>query len=264
MNGLILHCGASQVERSQLDSVATPQATETWFPIPHHSLLGQVENKLRNAGLKIVNEAHALTHDGNRYFGLLQVNDEQRRDFALVLGIRNSHDQRFPAGLVVGASIFCCDNLSFSGEIRIDRKHTRFINRDLPQLVEVAIGRLADQRHKQEVRFLTYQRTELTDGEAHDLVIQALDAQVLPVTKIPDVLNEWREPRHQEFREGGKTAWRLFNSFTEIGKGALERLPRRTQALHGILDTHVGLLTVDAQTGHAVPADIEIATPQAI
>jgi hypothetical protein len=264
MNDLLLHCGAHKVERTTLDLIATPPATETWFPIPHRSLLGQVENKLRNSGLEIVNEAHALTHDGNRYFGLLQVvSDEQSRDFALVLGIRNSHGQSFPAGLVVGASVFCCDNLSFSGEIRIDRKHTKFINRDLPQLVEAAVGRLADQRHKQELRFLTYQRTELSDSEAHDLVIQALDAQVLPVTKIPDVLDEWRHPRHPEFR-AGKTAWRLFNSFTEIGKGALERLPRRTQALHGILDSHVGLLTVDPQAGLAVPADAEVATPQAV
>jgi hypothetical protein len=33
-----------------------------------------------------------------------------------VLGLRNSHDKRFPAGLVGGSAVFVCDNLAFSGE----------------------------------------------------------------------------------------------------------------------------------------------------
>ena len=37
-------------------------------------------------------------------------------------------------------------------------------------------------------------------------------------TRLPAVLREWREPRHPEFREG-RTAWRLFNAFTEALKG---------------------------------------------
>ena len=56
-----------------------------------------------------MNESHGLTHDGNRCFSLLQVaNGHSDQDFALVVGIRNSHDQTFPAGLVVGASVFVC------------------------------------------------------------------------------------------------------------------------------------------------------------
>ena len=82
----------------------------------------------------------------------------------------------------------------------------------------------------------------VSDGAAHDLVIQSLDARVVPVTRIPDVLREWREPRHSEFREG-RTAWRLFNAFTESLKGRLDALPTRTQALHGLLDCVCGLAT---------------------
>ena len=93
-------------------------------------------------------------------------------------------------------------------------------------------------------------------NQAHDLVIQALDAQVIPATKIPHVLNEWRDPRHPEFRQG-KTAWRWFNAVTEVLKGSLDRLPRRTQALHGLLDAHCGLLTADPKIGLAAPQDAE-------
>src|SRR5262249_47496177 len=145
-----------------------------------------------------------------------------------------------PAALVLGASVFVCDNLSFSGEVKLARKHTAHIERDLPQLVDRAVGLLGGLRQTQEQRFATYQGHEITDGQAHDLIIQALDARVVPVTKVPDVLTEWREPRHPEFCEG-RTAWRLFNAFTEILKGNLGELPRRTQALHGLMDAACGL-----------------------
>src|SRR5207249_1742876 len=141
----------------------------------------------------------------------------------LVVGIRNSHDKSFPAALVLGASVFICDNLSFSGEVKLARKHTAHIERDLPQLVDRAVGMVSDLRNTQEQRFATYRQHELTNGQAHDLVIRALDGRVVPVTKIPAILTEWREPRHPEFRNG-RTAWRLFNAFTEILKGRLDVL----------------------------------------
>jgi hypothetical protein len=142
--------------------------------------------------------------------------------------------------------------LSFSGEVKLARKHTAHVERDLPQLVERAVGRLAGLRHTQERRFLTYKSAELADGQAHDLLVRAVDAQVLPVTKLPLVLQEWREPRHPDFR-AGKTGWRLFNAFTEVLKGQLDHLPKRTQALHGLMDSACGLV-LPAQEAKVVDA----------
>jgi Domain of unknown function (DUF932) len=234
---LILHTGASAVERGQLANVVTPPRTATWVPIPHDRLLSGIIGSLELNHMSIVGESHGLTHDGSRYFGLLQVvNGQNADDFGMVIGVRNSHDKTFPAGLVVGASVFVCDNLSFSGEIKLARKHTSNINRDLPQLISRAMGQLTDQRGKQDLRFASYKQTEFSDAQAHDIVVRAVDALVCPVTFLPGVLKEWREPRHQEFRANGKTAWRLFNAFSECLKGSLDYLPKRTQALHGLLD----------------------------
>ena len=90
-------------------------------------------------------------------------------DYCWVLGLRNSHDKTFPAGIVAGASVFVCDNLSFSGEIKFARKHTRFIVRDLPQLVSRSIGLLLAKWHDQDKRIEAYKEAEITDTEAHDL-----------------------------------------------------------------------------------------------
>jgi len=229
------------VPRAQVAGVTTPPRTPSWVPIAHARLLDGVQASLEHAGLSVVSEAHGLSRDGARYFGLLQVvNGRPDGDFGLVVGLRNSHDKSFPAGLVVGAHVLVCDNLSFSGEVSLARKHTAHVERDLPQLIDGAVGRLGDLRRTQEQRFAAYKGHELADGATHDLLIQALDARVVPVTRLPDVLREWREPRHPAFRTG-KTAWRLFNAFTEALKGNLDALPRRTQALHGLLDGACGL-----------------------
>src|SRR6185312_13063801 len=145
------------------------------------------------------NEAHALWSDGLRYFGLLEVtNGHLAEDYGLVIGLRNSHDKSFPAAIAMGSSVFCCDNLAFSAEVTIARRHTRFIERDLPRIVHTAVGRLSDLRGKQDERIQAYKETELSDPAAHDLVIRAIDASVLPVTQVPDVLQEWRIPSHEE------------------------------------------------------------------
>jgi hypothetical protein len=73
-------------------------------------------------------------------------------DYCRVLGLRNNHDKTFPTGIVAGTSVFVCDNLSFSSEIKFTRKHTRFIVRDLPQLVSRSIGLLLAKWHDQDKR----------------------------------------------------------------------------------------------------------------
>lgn len=237
---LVLHCGAGVVTRDAVASVPTPLSTPTWSPLPHIRLVTQVERALRAAHLEIVNQAHALSHGGDRYFGLIQVEaGRSNRDYSLVLGLRNSHDKRFPAGLVAGAQVFVCDNLSFHGEVELSRKHTRFIGRDLPLLTERAIGQLQESWHGQKKRIDLYMKHAIDDRDAHDLIVRAVDVGVCPVTVLPKVVQEWREPSHAVFRE--RTVWSLFNGFTEALKGNLALLPARTQALHGLMDGYVSV-----------------------
>ena len=237
---LCLHCGGHLATREEVANTSTPSPTDTWQPIPHIELIERVEESLSLNHLQIGSMAHSLSHEGLRYFGLIEVHSRELReqDYAYVLGIRNSHDKTFPAGLVAGASVFVCDNLSFSGEIRVTRKHTRFIRRDLGNLVQGSIGKLMTAWHKQNERIARYKEHELTDEVVHDIAVRSVDVGVLPNRKLPDVLRAWREPRHDEFQP--RTAWSLFNGYTEVLKGNLAELPRRTERLHGLLDSEVG------------------------
>tara|TARA_R110000868_G_scaffold257503_1_gene514642 strand:- start:100 stop:849 length:750 start_codon:yes stop_codon:yes gene_type:complete len=241
---LILHAGGALATMAQIDEVITPQRTNTWVPIPHNRLIGTVTNALSNAGLTIGESSHALSHNGDRYFGLMEIHDRNEpnndKEYTFVVGLRNSHDKTFPAGLVAGASVFVCDNLSFSAEVSFGRKHTVFINRDLPMLTMQAVGRLGDMRRKQDERFNAYKGFELDDKSAHDLMIRAVDCRATANQMVPKVIEEWRKPSHEEFAP--RNMWSLFNCYTEALKGySLAELPKRTQALHGLFDSYIGL-----------------------
>ena len=191
--------------------------------------------------LVIGSQAHALSHAGDRYFGLLAVEGRATDpDYCWVLGLRNSHDKTFPCGIAAGASVFVCDNLSFSGEVKLVRKHTRFIGRDLPFIVERAVGQLLQKWHDQDTRIAAYRTYELTDKDAHDIVVRATDVGACSNRLLPAVLHEWRQPRHEAFQP--RNVWSLFNAFTEAFKdGDLAVLPKRTEALHALMDSQVGL-----------------------
>jgi hypothetical protein len=237
---LCLHCGGKEVSRDALEAVRTPPPTATWMPIPHALLVDRVRDTLSRSGLSIVAEAHGLARDGDRYFGLLQVaNGENADDYGLVVGIRNSHDQSFPAALALGSGVFVCDNLAFSGEVKLARKHTRYIERDLAGLVDKAVGLLGDHRHGQDLRIAAYKRHEVSDPQAHDALINALDARIIGATQLPKVLEEWRAPSHPDFRP--RTAWSLFNCFTEVLKGNANLCLPRSQKLHGLMDSLCGI-----------------------
>ncbi len=240
---MLLHCGAETVERWQLLRVPTPPGTRTWYPLPHQSVLEEVESHLLSSGFTITNETHALSHEGARYFGVLSVTLPMKReqDYSWVVGIRNSHDQTYPAGLVAGTRVFVCDNLAFSGEVRISRKHTRFAMRDLRHLTARAVGQLGDRFHQLDQRLDAYKHRSLNDPEVHDIVIRAVDCMAITPSQIPDVLEQWRHPAHTAFSE--RTAWSLFNAFTEVHKSVNPHTAmRRGEALHGLFDATAGLV----------------------
>lgn len=237
---LCLHRGNAQVSREDIGKVKTPSRTPTWTPVSHLQLIQSIETAVKATGLILGQQTHSLNQDGSRYFGLMEVQGKQNAsDYGWVLGVRNSHDKSIPAGIVAGAMVFVCDNLSFSGEVRLSRRHTRNILRDLPQIAGRAMGQLLEHWNHQDKRIEAYKGTAVSDSLAHDLLIRALDVRACTNRQIPSILEEWRKPRHEAFQK--PSAWSLFNAFTEILKGNLPELPRRTEALHALFDTQVGL-----------------------
>jgi len=225
-----------------LDKIPTPKPEGSHYPIPHARFARTVREALLATGLGIAKEQHSVDNKGQRYFGLLDLHREaESEDYRLIVGLRNSHDKTFAAGLCAGNRALVCDNLSFSNEIVLARRHTRYIGDDLQRLVFDAVGRLRQAHAKQDERISRYKLRTFSDHMVHDLLIRSVDAKVIPNARVPEVLREWRTPSHVEFAVD-RDAWRLFNAYTEVLKRyAVEDLPRRTIRLHGMLDTVCGV-----------------------
>jgi len=74
---------------------------------------------------------------------------------------------------------------------------------------------------------------------AHYLLIKAVDCHAITPTQVPDVLHEWREPEHDDFRL--RNAWSWFNACTEVFKGInTHTVVNPSHARHGLFDELVG------------------------
>ncbi|MBU6402345.1 MAG: DUF932 domain-containing protein, partial [Verrucomicrobia bacterium] len=201
----MLHCGGNVRSRADVFAVPTPRPTDSYVPLPYESFVTRIEKQLAVEGIAIKEETLALAKEGQRLFGLLRVElpGSVGRDYGCVLGLRNSYDKSCSAGLCIGATVFVCDNLSFHGStVTFQRKHTANLLRDLSWIITETIAKLPVMFAAQSNTFEAYRRTELEDKDAHDLVIRCYDRGGLNLTDIPRVLKEWREPRHEEFRDG--------------------------------------------------------------
>lgn len=230
---LMLHCGAKVIDYDGLHNLVTPEATPTHVPIPHFRLVDMLRHTLAFYGHEIVEENHGITADGARYFGLLSLKSAYG-GYEDTVVLRNSHDKKFPIGFGFGGRVFCCDNLSFSAEHVIKRKHTLNAKRDLPALVGEIVEPLALQREAQHQTFLRYRETGLSDANADHAIMQMFRQGVINVQRIPEVLNQWERPQFEEW--GDKTAWRLFNATTFALSGKVAEKPSVTRELHQIID----------------------------
>jgi hypothetical protein len=241
---LTLHCGGHEVESTALTRIATPIATESWHPIPHITLVERLRELVASSGMEIVQEKHAIARDGQRYFGLFQIggvpNFGLAESVGTIIGLRNSHDKSFPAGINAGSAPFVCDNLAFHNEVKIARRHTKFILRDLPTLLAGAFGKLLSAWGNHSNRISTYQSRFITNNEAHDIIAKAYRGGAISKTALADVVDQWHSPEHDEWKPE-RNLWGLYNAFTNVLRGNVMALPRRSDALNGILDPIVGL-----------------------
>ena len=228
------------LDRAQLELVRTPKPTLSHQPIPHHRLFEKVEERIQRNGLKIQRASHMLTHEEARYFGTIELEPQPGKDYRRMVGIRNSHDKRYSASIVAGARVIVCSNGMFVGEaLCLARKHTSRVFEDLDNRLDESFGRLLDAWGTNDKRISLYQDIHITDKAAHDLVIQAVDAEAMPASAIPKVLHEYREPFLPDFHP--RTAWSLHNAFTEVMKEKPHLIEPRTRRLQRAFDKALGI-----------------------
>jgi hypothetical protein len=151
-------------------------------------------------------------------FGALQYRNTDE-DMGLSIGMRNSYDKTMSVGICVGAAIFICDNLAFTGQITILRKHTLNVIDDL----ETAIIKVI---YKSKFHFTSLVRSAqemktkpLKNEDAFKLMGLLFGRHILTPRQLVIARQEWVNPIQEAFIE--RNYWSFYNAVT----GALKSTP---------------------------------------
>jgi hypothetical protein len=250
---LIAHKGCRIVPREVIERVAVPAPTATWFPIGHDAVLTGIETAMKDAGFQIARAAYAISPTGGKFFGTLDLTSGMADGVTLAVGVRNSIDKSLPLGFCAGSRVFVCDNLSFSSELVVRKKHTRFGGDRFREEIAAAVGSLVQFQAVETRRIQVLKAAELGDRAAESLVLRSWEKGILSHLTMPLVLKEWREPTYQEFQP--RTAWSLFNAYTTVLGKVGTKDPKRyadiTMSLTGLIGVEA---EVDLAHGTAHPA----------
>ena len=211
----LMMCDGKFVSRDEIALVQTPQATESWKPVPHMEVIEAVTDVVKAHNWQILDENFGLAREGQKMFGVMRINKTNSTDWSRCIGLRNSHDKSFAVGLSAGISVTVCSNLAFGGTAVIKRRHTSRI--ELTELVDVAMTELENEFLILETVCEDLKIIYLkNDDEARSRTVRAAELGAINSSDIVPVFREFKNPRHEEFSE--PTRYSLLNAFTETIK----------------------------------------------
>ena len=270
--GMMLHCGAKEIGREDIPNIDCPDAVttvrdgkngkveSTWQPVEHEFLVRYTEQNLLNQGWEITQSQYATTPMGNRFFGLMEITGRDLDgngadgEYSRLLGLRNSFDKSMTAGIACGAKVFVCDNLSFSGDVCANHRHTKNIYEKLPGMITTAISKIGEAFKFQDRRIEAYKETEFDRYTLGDQMIKLIRSGSIPPGKAVAVHDEYLKPTHEHNTDS--KVWNLFNAVTEVLKTVpAPEMCNRTQRLHKELDKTCGVKWVDVTARDQIEAD---------
>jgi len=228
-------CEGKFVGRNEVALVETPTGTASWHPVPHIEVIDAVTEVVRAHDWTVTREQYGLAREGQKLFGVMTLNKTSSPEWYRCIGIRNSHDKSFSAGLTAGICVMVCSNMAFGGTTVIKRRHTSGF--DLTELVSIAMNSLENEFLMTETvcEDLKVQYLK-NDDEARSRIVRAAEIGAINSSDILPVFREFKNPSHEEFSE--PTHWSLLNAFTETIK---KYTPQRVDYSYSALNRAFGL-----------------------
>ena len=203
-----------KITRQDLTLIPLPPATDTFQPIAHQQLVDSLDEALALRQFRIVRSEFAVSPDGMKLFGLLEINTVMD-GIRFAIGLRNSNDKSMRLGLVAGYRVKVCDNMMFQGDFNpLLAKHTKGL--DLIESVSIGVDRIHRGFAPLKKAIETKRLMTLEDDEARVLIYQAFLEEKFPITLIKEVHRNYFQPEWEDFRD--RTLWSLENAFTESFK----------------------------------------------
>jgi len=245
--GLILHCGAEEVQYQQLKEYdVTPRnhswvnkksgqvhsltRSERWAGIQHYHFAESVVNTC--AGLDMpINMAESkwgVSEEGSDLFALLKFHHSHPDGRPTLpakyvgngvvpnLGLRHSNRGRFSAQGTIGGSVTVCDNLMITGNFVFKHKHTTGnVSRLGESVVEGMLKYMTGMAMVQDT-VKKMQKTYLNDFQVGRIYRDLGRKKILPWSHIGQVDKYWINPTHSEFEDPNQ--WRMYNAINTVAK----------------------------------------------
>jgi hypothetical protein len=231
---LIVHKGGHIVTRDDLSLIPLPEATESYMPVPHNHLADSLSTIGQDIlkGFTLYKEQYALAREGQQMFGVI-VFKQNHSELGLSIGFRNSYDKSMAIGIAIGAEVFVCDNLAFTGDIAVLRKHTANVWASLEDTAISTLYRSQKNFEKIIEDSASLQGTAIDNAEAFKMIGLLFGHGILTPRQLPIVKKEWLNPTYEDFKT--RTMWSFYNACTE----ALKTCPPLV-----IMEKHISLHTM--------------------
>jgi|TARA_R100000455_G_C6270947_1_gene126982 hypothetical protein len=236
-NQLLTQCGSKHCSLEQLLTIPEPQKTNTYTPLNHYDFALNVYTVASDIlkGYRFDGDSYALSSDGQKMFGVityLKINPNADEDLKVAIGLRNSYDKSMSAGLVIGSTVLVCDNLVFSGDIKVMRKHQGDdMHEDLHDQIVTAVYKSQHNFHQIQEDVQAMKSRPMSQDQKYEFIGRLTGEGVLSATQSTAAFKELWKPSHQEFTED--TLWAGYNCVTEALKSSpVHQIIQRHNKLH--------------------------------
>ena len=202
------------VTREELQRYAVPADTATHHPIPYYTMASKVLDVASSLivphGYILKSEKYEVREDGSQMFGVITWSDGMRTDMGFSVGIRNSYDKSIAACLCMGASVFVCSNMCFSGDITVMRKNTGDSIADIKKSVLVSMFDCQSIYKDITSRMDAYKEIVMNAAKVEAIFGHAFCNNILAPQQLTEAWREWNNPTHAEL--GGNNAYALYQA----------------------------------------------------
>lgn len=170
---LIAHVDSGKVSYAQLAEYVPPPSTRHWRPVAHKELVDTLKDRLEARQLEIVREEYAVSHNGLKLFGVMDLKGDLVPGVGRSIGFRHANDKQIALHTVAGGRVFVCDNMALHGSLTVlKQKHVWGFN--LKNLIERGL----DSYHRNSEKFADGIRrmaeTVINDEKAQAILSKAL------------------------------------------------------------------------------------------
>src|SRR2546423_2191682 len=192
--------GTHRVDREFLRALPVPVGTDTHRPISHIQIVEALVETLGFRHINITNDEYAVTPDGARMFGLLEL-DYEFSGVRFAIGIRNAHDKSMRLALTVGYRVFVCSNMMFKGDFApVLSKHSKNFN--LVDALSIGVDRIQRNFEPLQRTVSDWKANILSPNDARLVIYEAFVEGKLAVSPklMKSVHRNYFEPQHDEFK----------------------------------------------------------------